>query len=147
MYIYIYTCVGLALVEPLSLPPSLYLCVFDCDVEVDRISKIACRTRDDRTNRASRRCASACASASARACSSACHSPDTRKRTAYSPRGSSSSSTTTNPVRRRLSRMSATRVVRVEPAEGGSLTRDLRAGSVCLSVCMSVRHATYCDVT
>ena len=32
-------------------------------------------------------------------------------------------------------------------AEGGSLKRDLRAGSVCLSVCMSVRHATYCDVT
>ena len=36
-------------------------------------------------------------------------------------------------------------------AEGGSLKRDLRAGSVCLSVClsvcMSVRHARYCDVT
>ena len=35
-------------------------------------------------------------------------------------------------------------------AEGGSLKRDLRAGSVCmsvcLSVCMSVRHARYCDV-
>ena len=29
-------------------------------------------------------------------------------------------------------------------AEGGCLKRDLRAGSVCLYVCMSVR---YCDVT
>ena len=31
--------------------------------------------------------------------------------------------------------------------EGGSLKRDLRAGSVCMSVCLSVRNARYCDVT
>ena len=31
--------------------------------------------------------------------------------------------------------------------EGGSFKRDLRAGSVCMYVCLSVRHARHCDVT
>ena len=31
--------------------------------------------------------------------------------------------------------------------EGGSLKRDLRAGSVCMYVCMYVCSVQYCDVT